>query len=474
METPFPQLNISSPTSRLLYAWLFLSILSLVFAGIFAILVALARTPLIQEFLPGREYFYIALVGHVILAVVIWFLAFKGVLWVFTSSAILGVEVFNPSLGWVGFGSSSLGTLFLIIPAILGWGGPVLANYVPVLTHPLFYLGLILFAGGITLTIINTSITLWKGRKGHLPVATFGMGLAGVTVLIAFISFGLAYYLLLAPERFNQGLGSSGGINFEYLFWGGGHILQFTNTIGMVVAWILLTHIVLKTSPITDRMVKILLIIYLLFALPAPFLYLTHGVTYKEGFTRLMQWGLGPSTGVIALAIVTAVSGQRSAVGGRGLPWLDPRFSSLVMSIVIFALGGLISLTIDEGNVKIPAHYHGVIGAVTIAFMGMTYYLLPVVGREVYSQRLARIQPYLYGLGIILFSLGLFWAGTHGVARKVYGLAQNLDNIQKLLGMGLMGLGGLIAILGGASFVINILITLLKPGEEKRVSNYGD
>lgn len=463
METPFLQLNISHQTSRFLYAWLFLSISSLVFAGIFAILVALARTPVIQEFLPGKEYFYVALVGHVILAVVIWFLAFKGVLWVFTSSAVLGVEVFNPSLGWVGFGFSALGTLFLIIPAILGWGGPVLANYVPVLNHPLFYIGLILFAGGITLTIINTSLALWKGRKGHLPVVTFGMGLAGMTVLIAFICFGLAYYLLL---------GSSEDINFEYLFWGGGHILQFANTIGMVVAWILLTHIVLKTSPITDRMVKLLLIIYLLFALPAPFLYLTHGVTYKEGFTRLMQWGLGPSTGVIALAIVAGFRDQGQ--GTRDIPWADPGFASLVMSMMTFALGGFISLTIDEGNVKIPAHYHGVIGAVTIAFMGTAYKLLPLVNREVWSSRIARVQPYLYSLGIILFSLGLFWAGSHGVARKVYGSAQNLDNIQKLMGMSLMGLGGFIAILGGASFAINILITLLKPGEGRRTSNYGD
>ncbi|MBI5286695.1 MAG: cbb3-type cytochrome c oxidase subunit I [Deltaproteobacteria bacterium] len=443
--------EINPKTGRLLYAWLLSSILSLVFAGIFAVLVALARTPIIQDLLPGKDYFYIALVGHVILAVVIWFLAFEGVLWVFTSTTVLGVEPFSVRLGWISFWFSSIGTIFLVVPALFGWGEPVLANYVPLLTHPIFYTGLLLFAVGVAILIIHTFFIIWKARNEPLPVITFGMVLAGVTVLIAFLCFGLAYYFLAmdSPE----------GINMEYLFWGGGHILQFSNTIGMVVAWIMLTQLTLRDFPISERITKVLLVIYLLFVIPAPFLYFVYDATYKDGFTRLMQFGLGPSTGIIALAIIAGFRVQGS--GFRDIPWADPRFSSLVMSIVIFALGGLISLTIDESNVKIPAHYHGVIGAVTIAFMGMTYYILPVVGREVYSQRLARIQPYLYGLGIILFSLGLFWAGTHGVARKVYGSAQNLDNIQKLLGMGIMGFGGLIAILGGASFVINALVTLL-------------
>ena len=136
------------------------------------------------------------------------------------------------------------------------------------------------------------------------------------------------------------------------------------------------------------------------------------------------------------------------------------------MSISIFTLGGLTAFTISGVNVKIPAHYHGAVGGVTIAFMGIAYRMLPSLKREIYYKRLGSIQPYLYGLGLLLFMLGMFLAGSHGVQRKVYGSDQVLDNIGKFIGMGIMGIGGLVAIAGGASFVWNMLVSLIK-GEKK-------
>jgi len=94
--------------------------------------------------------------------------------------------------------------------------------------------------------------------------------------------------------------------------------------------------------------------------------------------------------------------------------------------------------------------------------MGLSYYILPLLNRDIPDTKMAKIQPYLYGIGQMLFILGMFWAGTHGVPRKTYGEAQKLDDFVKLAGMGIMGFGGLIAILGGATFVLNILIPLLK------------
>src|SRR5574340_457258 len=88
-------------TDKLLYGWLWLAVFSLVFAGIFAFMVAMARTPVIEDFLPlGRDYIYVALVGHVDMAVVIWFLAFEGFLWAMTSTRNLGVGSWSATLGW--------------------------------------------------------------------------------------------------------------------------------------------------------------------------------------------------------------------------------------------------------------------------------------------------------------------------------------------------------------------------------------
>lgn len=447
--------KIDERTGTLLYGWLLLAISSLVFAGVFAFLIAMSRTPLIQDFFWIKDFFHKGLVGHVILAFVIWFLSFMGVLWIVSAGSIKNGDS-RFKIGWIGLFSSSIGTFMIIISTLSGWGSPRLANYIPVLTHPVFYLGLFLFAAGIFLLLLDILPNIFKGIKENgSSLIAYGMAIAGLTVLIAFICFGLAYYFLPSPQI--------EGVNFELLFWGGGHILQFTNTISMVVVWIFLLHFTLGIFPLREGLLRVLLWAYLLCVLPAPLYYFIYDIStpeYKNSFTRLMEFGIGLPTGILIISIIVTIIAQRIRRGG--LPWTNPMFSSLALSVLVFTLGGIIALSIKGSNVKIPAHYHSVIGAVTLAFMGITYHLLPLIKREVYLKRLSTIQPYLYGLGVLVFSLGLFWAGSHGVPRKTFGAAQNLDTYSKLVGMGMMGLGGIIAILGGATFVINAIISLLK------------
>lgn len=452
-------IKINPETKKLAYGWLFFAVSTLIFAGIFAFLVAMIRTPVIQEFLPKqKDYFYIALVGHVDLAVVIWFLAFMGILWTLTMAGFSGIRT-NFKIAWFGFGISVIGTSFIIITALFGLGKPILANYIPVITHPLFYAGIIMFGIGLLIAIIDALFAVRYVLKKSIypesmPMAVFGMFVSAVTVIIAIICFGLAFYFLKTP--------SIEGAFFERLFWGGGHMLQFTNTIGMVVVWLLLTSLTLKVVPLGERTAKFLFAYYLTFVLPAPllfFVYDVHSQAYKDAFTKLMQFGLGPSTIIFAFIILKTIWDKHRT---KELDWKDPGFSSLAMSILIFAIGGFISLTIHGTNVKIPSHYHGVIGGVTIAFMGLAYHLLPLIDREIAFKRLAKVQPYLYGIGQILFVAGLFLAGSHGVQRKTFGAEQNLDSIMKTIGMSIMGIGGLVAILSGAAFVANILTSMIK------------
>jgi len=408
--------KINKQTARLIYAWLFFAVSTLIFAGIFAFLLAMSRTPFIQGILPVKDYLHTALVTHVVLSVVIWFLAFEGVLWILTGTIFSKGDLFSIPLSWVGFFLSAGGTIIIIVSGIRAWGEPLLANYIPVLTHPAFYTGLIMFASGIFLTIANTLLSVYN-------INTY----------------------------------------FEKLFWGGGHILQFSNTFGMICAWILLSQIILNKSPMSDRPAKLFLLISFGFTLPAPLFYFSFnviGMELRDWFTRLMQLGMGPPAGAFAIAVIIAIKSFKNEI--KKLPWDKPGFSALIFSIILFSTGGILSLMIRGIDVKIPSHYHGVIGGVTLSFMGLSYYILPLLNRDVPDTRMAKIQPYLYGIGQMLFILGMFWAGTHGVPRKTYGEAQKLDDFVKLAGMGIMGFGGLIAILGGATFVLNILIPLLK------------
>ena len=57
----------------------------------------------------------------------------------------------------------------------------------------------------------------------------------------------------------------------------------------------------------------------------------------------------------------------------------------------------------------------------------------------------------------------MFWAGAHGVARKVPGAGQGLDNLGKTTGMALMGIGGLVTVFGVVIYVVIILKSLQQP-----------
>lgn len=456
MSTDNNIFKINKGTEKLVTSWLMLAIVSLIFAGLFAFLLAMARTPHIQDFLPGKDYFRVALIDHVVLSIVIWFLTFNGILWALTSSGFSGKSTFCIKLGLAGFAVSAAGTACIIAPALLGLGTPMFTNYIPVLDHPLYFTGLFLFATGLFLYLINILLTyIAAKREGEniFRAETFAMIVCSVAIYSALACYLMAY--LTFPEGLKK------FVYLEHFFWGGGHILQFSNTIGMLVTWILLTKITLKTSPIGDKWASFLFALFLPFIIAAPFLFFFYeGGTpeYKVAFTLLMQFGYGITVILIGFAVVRSL--VKSAKMAP-LPWKEPGFSALFFSLILFATGGIFAIFIQNSNTKIPAHYHGVIGAVTISFMGLTYYILPAMKRTIPCPKLARWQPYIYGVGQLLFAIGMFWAGGHGVARKTYGAAQGLDDFAKIAGMTIMGIGGLVAIAGGASYVYNVLFSIL-------------
>ncbi|MBI5560051.1 MAG: cbb3-type cytochrome c oxidase subunit I [Deltaproteobacteria bacterium] len=453
--------NIGSRS--LFYGWLLFAISALTFAGIFAFLIAMARTPVIQNLFSGSDFVRTALVGHVNLAFVIWFLAFEGALWTLSGSLFLKNGTFSVKMGWAGLMLSAAGTAVIIISTLTGFGRPLFINYIPVLDHPFFYAGLLLIGAGILTTIINNLLTVWKARgeagAGDFALVRFGLLASSVAALVALACFGLSYYFEAA---------SYGAVDLETLFWGGGHILQFANTMAMVSVWLYMAGLISGSASIRLNYGKAVYAVFLLFVFLAPFSYLLYDITssmHREFFTRLMEFGLGPSTGVFAAAILAGISADRSRgfiAAFKELPWGKAEFSSLAISMALFLLGGLISAAISGYNTKVPSHYHGAIGGVTMAFMGITYHLIGMLGREVYSKRAARIQPYIYGIGQTLFILGMFWAGSHGVARKTFGSAQHLDSTVKVVSMAVFGIGGLMAISGGVVFVVNAGISLLR------------
>ena len=420
-------------------AWLLLGLVALVFAGVFSILLVMARTPVVQEMIPFIDFFRVALVVHVTLSVLIWLLAISAAFWSLSSTTE------QPWWDRVSFSLSAIGTLLIIVCPFLGAGDPLMNNYVPILQHPLFYWGLGLFAAGISSHLIRAIL-----GRARIAAKLDGTSALQFGITLSTLLTGFAIIAIFASWR---GLPATmdGQIYFEFLFWGGGHVIQFSYTLLMMISWIVLAFASGGRFELTPRLTLVFLVFLALPVITVPFMYMAHDVVtagHRIAFTELMKYG-GLSCLPLGLAVTASLWRAKKPEGeGRYLR------AALLSSLGLFAVGGILGFMIAGLDIVIPAHYHGATVGVTIAFMGLTYYLLPRLGFGPLPERMAVWQPYLYATGQLMHIIGLAWSGGYGVQRKTAGVAQGLDGISQTAGMGLMGLGGLVSVIGGLLFLI--------------------
>ena len=429
---------------KLARAWLWMGLMALIGSGLLAILLVLSRTPGIQDVFPLKGFFRAALVVHVDLSVAIWFMAFAAVIW-----SALG-RAGHAWLGWAGLGLAALGTALMTVSPFLPGAEPVLNNYIPVLQQPFFHASLWICGAGFALAVLRALLTTWPRPAFGAPLQT-GAFLGAVAAFLALGAFLWSFLIVpRSPEIEDK-------LYFEVLFWGGGHTLQFQHALLMVVAWLWMGSALGKGMDDTPRALSAMFWIAALPLLVVPAIYLTipaGELPHMELFAKLMIWG-HPYMAPLILAGLLALWAV------RGAPACGAK-SAFVASFALFATGGVLGYMIQGANVVIPAHYHGSTVGVTLAFMGLAYVLLPLLGYGEPEGRMARWQPYVYGGGQLIHILGLAWSGGYGVQRKVAGAEQALTTLPQKIGMGMMGAGGLIAVIGGIMFVLVLLRLMLK------------
>jgi hypothetical protein len=417
-------------------AWLWLGVAALAGAGLLAVLLALSRTPGIASALAQREWFRTGLVVHVDLSVLIWFVAFAGVLW---SRAAAGRLI---GLGWAGFALTASGTAAMTVSPFLPHAQPLLNNYVPVLQQGWFLAGIGAVCAGFVLTIVRALFTVRQAQAAEgQPALALGLWLAALAGAISVAALAAAW------QRLSE---ATGAAYFELLFWGAGHCLQFQHVLLAAVAWLTLAAELGAPPAVGARTLGRLFLLAAapLLAVPVILVWAPAGSPEHVGdFALLMRWGHLLSAPLVVLALL----GLWRVRGADA-----PARSALAASLMLFAVGGVLGFLIRGANVVIPAHYHGSIVGITLAFMGLTYVMLPQLGFAPVRGRLAGWQPAVYGGGQLMHVLGLAWSGGYGVERKLAGADQVLTGSQAAA-MGLMGAGGLLAVVGGLMFVLACL-----------------
>jgi cytochrome c oxidase subunit 1 len=442
-RSPAERYELSVPADgrrTLALAWLAFGIAALAASGVYSLLLVVSRTPGLQNLIPVADFFRVALVVHVDLSVLVWFLAFAAMMWNLSGAGrALGA-------GWVALAVAAAGVAAMAAAPFVQRAAPVMANYVPVLDGPLFIGGLAAFALGVALACA-------RGMAAYVPMGArmTGEGVLRFGLNASLVAAGMAVFALAASfAQLDRALDAK--TYYELLFWGPGHVLQFAYTLLMLVAWLWLATAVGARLPLTPRVAALLFAIALAAVYVTPYIYAAHPVASIEHAklqTWLMRFGGTLAVPPVALAVAWGVLRAPRALGAaRALR------ASVLASLLLFGAGGLIGFGIGGADVRVPAHYHGCIVGVTLAMMGVTYLLLPSLGFAAPDSRWAAWQPWIYGAGQLMHIAGLVISGGYGVQRKVAGAEQVLRSTPEVVGMGIMGAGGLVAIVGGLVFVL--------------------
>jgi cytochrome c oxidase subunit 1 len=130
-------------------------------------------------------------------------------------------------------------------------------------------------------------------------------------------------------------------------------------------------------------------------------------------------------------------------------------------------IGGLINASFNlnlvvHNTAWIPGHLHLTVGtAVTLTFMGITYWLVPhLCGRALWGRRLALAQVWLWFVGMAIFSNALHRLGMMGMPRRtMIGAAPYLQPAWRAV-LPLVGIGGSLLFLSALLYFLNLTLTV--------------
>ncbi len=391
-------LNIQNNAS-LCRRWIFLAVLDLACSGLLSIIVIFLRLPFISSLIPSAQYIFDnALVIHVNLSILVWMCSIISLLFI--------INLQNTSK-WLNFlwALSTLSMLLMFISAFVPNTEVIKSNYIPVLQNKLFLFGLSLFAASI---LINAALTYISNKQASV-------GQIGLVIILvsSFLCFVLAYNNMPA-DIYNL----DKSIFYEYLFWGGGHLLQFAFSQAMFLVYL----IILNARYISLNKITILsLFINTVLTVGAPFIYFIYSADSAE-LIQFFTWHMRIAGAVLPCFLTILVYCNIKTL-------LNDKGNYLLHSFVLFIYGGVLGVLTIEGNVTIPAHYHGSVVGITIAFMNFVYWLLPKLGCKEIKSSIVRLQIYAYSSGHFLHITGLVWLGGYGALRKVADLAKYFINV---------------------------------------------
>jgi cytochrome c oxidase subunit 1 len=495
---PTTGLLFHEPAERLMKANAVAAVVFLLVGGLLALGVVGTRWQALHWLAPDR--FYQVLTGHGLNMLVFWIIFFEIAVLYFAGSTLLRSRLAAPKMAWAGFWLMVIGAL--VNNYAVMWRGDssvMFTSYAPMPASPFFYLGLILFAVGALIgcfVFLGTLVVAKAERtyQGSIPLVTFG---ALTACIIAIFTIASGAIILIPTFLWSVGLVPQiDSLMYRQIWWAFGHSSQQINVSAHVAVWYAIAAIVFGAKPMSEKVSRTAFFLYILFLQLAS----AHHLLADPGLTS--YWKIFNTSYAMYLAVLASMVHGLTVPGAievvqrkkgfthglfewlRKAPWGNPVFSGMFISLIGFGfLGGIsgVIMGVEQINlilhntIYVPGHFHAtVVVGTTLAFMSLTYFLVPVLfRRELAFPGLAKWQPYVFGLGMSAVALFLMGAGTLGVPRRHWdisfagnALAFEYPGAAWLM-MALMGVTGFVAILGGAMY---LLVTVYSVFLGKRIA----
>ncbi len=493
---PVTGLKVDKEAELLVKANAVVAVVCMLIGVIAAIGLVLTRWEAVH-LLPVHLY-YRFLTLHGLNMLIFFIIFFEMAILYFAGPIMLNSKLPLPKVGWVALALMVAGMVLVNIMVLQGKADVTFSSYPPLKAHSHYYLGIILFAVGalIVTFLFMASLVVAKRNKtyeGSIPLVTFGALTANIIAIITLIHGALIYI----PTWFwSMDMMTMDPQVYRLMFWALGHSSQQINVAAMVAVWYLLAGLTVGGVVLNEKVSRSAFILYILF------------ISLASAHHLLVDPGMGPAWKVwntsyaMYLAVLASLIhgftvpgsiefGQRLRGYTNGTfewlkkaPWSDPGFSGMFLSLVIFGfLGGITGVTIGteqiniiaHNTLRIPGHFHTtVVGGTALAFMAVTYYVVPLVfQKRVAFWKLAKFQPYIFALGIVMMAVSMILMGILGVPRRHYDstFSQAPFNVEFSpvleIFQASFGVGGLIAAVG---MLLYILITVVSVFFGKHVS----
>jgi cytochrome c oxidase subunit 1 len=476
-------------------------VVALLVGGVIALLITLTRWQAIH--LVDADNFYLLLTAHGLDMLVIWIIFFEVAVLYFCSSTLLRCRLAAPKLAWLAYALMIIGTVTFNAAIFTGNATVMMTSYVPLPGHPAFYLGLILFAVGalIACFVFLGTLVVAKAEntyEGSIPLVTFG---ALTACIIAIFTIASGAIILIPTFLWSVGYVTQiDPLMYRTIWWAFGHSAQQVNVSAHVAIWYAIAAIVFGAKPMSERVSRVAFLLYILFLQLAS----AHHLLADPGLST--EWKVFNTSYAMYLAVLASMIhgltvpgaievAQRQKGFTRGLfewlrkaPWGNPVFSGMFISLIGFGfLGGISGVMMGteqlnmliHNTIYVPGHFHAtVVIGTTLAFMAITYFLIPALfGREVVLPGLAKWQPYLFGGGMSVFCLAMMGAGTLGVPRRHWditfagaALPYEFPGTAWLM-LAIVGVSGIVAIVGGAAYIL-ITVGSLLFGKKLPIGDY--